>query len=283
MYSELLKTIHTVLAENGETRTLRILNMVNTINYGIRVSEPLVFELKTVICCIKIPIVPAENDIIRIDWGNGDTDSFTSVNLLAHPTTKNAEHRDNIDNTVLGSEVFPIKHPSKRYQEQGTYRIKIYGKVENGKGPFYGWISEITKLITLGEIGITDLTNIFYLGGFTGVISPNWDLSKVTKMNRMFAYSRFSGKIPLNWDVSNVLEMKGMFEGCNSFKQQLNWEFHPDVRNEDMFKYTDREGEETRLRISAKKHRIIGGIIKYSIFVFCGIILSKLCFGIKTT
>lgn len=80
--------------------------------------------------------------------------------------------------------------------------------------------------------------------------------------------------------MSNVLEMKGMFEGCRTFRQYLNWEFHPDIKKDDMFKNTDCD-DESRLYISPKKQRVVGNIIKYSVLAIYGIVLFRLLFRSK--
>lgn len=284
MYPELLRIIHKILAENGETRTLRILNIVNRTNYKIRVPEPLVFDYETVNCYARISVSLTRGDTFTIDWGNGDTELFRSPDYTVPAVFEN----DDIPIIYCsGNDIGPFQHgssyllrPSKRYEKGRIYRVKIYDDRKGGLRIYFLslWAWRIKKIITLGDIGISDLSSMFYYSDFNGIISPNWDVSKITKMNRMFSYSHFSGKIPLNWDVSNVLEMKGMFEGCNTFKQQrLNWEFHPNVKNDDMFKNTDREGEETGQHISAKTQKIIGSIIKYSTFIINNIVLYRLC------
>lgn len=61
----LIRIILTILAENGETRTLTLIKLINYYMNNIRLDEPLVFEhILNKSNAISLPLNNA-----RVDWG----------------------------------------------------------------------------------------------------------------------------------------------------------------------------------------------------------------------
>ena len=109
MYPELLRIIHKILAENGETRTLRILSIVNRANNKIRVPEPMVFEYETINCCARTFVSLTSGDTFTIDWGNGDT------KLIKSPDYTVSAVFDENDIPIVycnSNDIAPFKHGS---------------------------------------------------------------------------------------------------------------------------------------------------------------------------
>lgn len=83
---------------------------------------------------------------------------------------------------------------------------------------FAGCISlEELDVSSLDTSNVTDMSNMFYDCGFTGLDVSSFDTSKVTDMHGMFADCYLLSELDLSgFDTSNVTNMRGMFQGCRS-------------------------------------------------------------------
>lgn len=195
-----------ILAENGETRALTLMKLSKKKLLEKKIMEPVVFEHNST--NLPLPILPLKTCNIKIDWGDGTTGLV------------------NIDT------------PSHVYSRVGTYRVKIYNLLYDTKSRkvgedilqlrgAHGWGDHIMHFISIGRIGITDLSFMFYGSAFNGAISPNWDTSLVTDFSFMFSGAAlFNRPFGYNWDVRNVIKMSFMFSRARSYNQKIgqNWE-----------------------------------------------------------
>ena len=201
MHSELYKTIGKILAQNGETRALTILRMTNAgiSKYLSEIREPIVFDYSHRKISGKRTIYFDDFLYLEIDWGNGEILKIK-------------------DNTSYYFAVIT-------YSEFRIYRIKIWYKPKNRKRiPDFRSIENITNFISIGKLGITDLSGMFHGDeNFNGKISPNWDTSRIISMEEMFyGAEKFNQKIP-NWDTSNVISMSKMFYQAKKFNQNIGY------------------------------------------------------------
>jgi len=223
---------------------------------------------------IALPMYGNVNVIV--DWGDGNSDTYTSDGKHWHT-----------------------------YASEGEYNVTITGHFEHFGNYDEYWIAGIEKLVSVSSwdgLGLTSLEAAFYSASnlvsvpstlpegvtnlshafsfasvFNGNISTwdvssvtnmygmfsstgfnqnigNWDVSSVTNMSHMFYYASFNQDIG-NWDVSSVTDMGWMFDGA-SFNQYIgNWDvssvtnmlamfqhsssFNQDIGNWDVSKVTN--------------------------------------------
>lgn len=136
------------------------------------------------------------------------------------------------------------------YEKDGVYWTTIGGTLTHFGVENYSDIpatdfNQLEKVISFGNIGITNLTNAFMnahklkevptvlpkeittlKGAFKKAYSFNqnigdWDVSNVTNMKYMFISSHSFNQPIGDWDVSNVTNMRGMFMGAKAFNQVI--------------------------------------------------------------
>lgn len=225
LYHNLYEIIGEILAENGETRTLTLLRLSqNIIRKSLSgISEPLIFEY---------------------DAKNWEPEGDYHIDISINDDGGFISYGD-------GQETAFSKENRYRYPGDDIYRVKLYRVdadiIHVGMG--VDTTDRITNFITLGNIGIINLHNMFSHSNFNGKISPNfntsgvkntrsmfennssfnqkighWDVSKVTDMSEMFGNTNFNQPIG-NWDVSNVTDMNNMFVCAYKFNQPIgNWD-----------------------------------------------------------
>ena len=161
---------------------------------------------------LTLPITAQGN--VEVDWGDGSEPS----NSLSH-----------------------------EYEEEGTYKVKVYGKGEFGFGPYntahasklvsiedwgdikvkndgyqFCWCS---NLVDVGDIDISNVTNMSGMFHSTTIFNQDlssWDVSNVTDMGFMFYGATSFNQDISGWDVSNVTIMQSMFNGATSFNRDIN-------------------------------------------------------------
>jgi surface protein len=169
---------------------------------------------------------------------------------LALPIT--AYYQGNVE-VDWGDESEPSNSLSHEYEEEGTYKVKVYGsgmfgfstedfnhgsklvsieywgdiKVKNGGHQFYN----CSNLVDVSDIDISHVTNMslmFYNASNFNQNLSGWDTSKVTGMSNMFNGATSFNQDLSAWDVSNVTDMSYMFQGAtlstaNYDKLLLSW------------------------------------------------------------
>lgn len=155
LYTQIYHNILEILAQNGETRAVTLLKLTSEKNNNITVREPLVIEYEVSKIGQKFSFLIGYVGPYQIDWGDGMVNN----------------REDHI------------------YDKLGVYRIKLYKndkheivvRPTNDKG-----IGGIINFITIGRIEITTLRFMFEKSDFNGIISPNWDTTKITDISCMF-------------------------------------------------------------------------------------------------
>ncbi|MCB2194259.1 MAG: BspA family leucine-rich repeat surface protein [Bacteroidetes bacterium] len=184
---------------------------------------------------------------VTVDWGDGNTESFTS--------TGNKDHT---------------------YTTDGIYSVSISGTLTQFGNSWMGYdnADKVEKVTSFGEIGltslsgafkfadnlievpsqipstITDLSNTFEsaesfdfdisswdVQNITNMASMfmnalkfnqdlgSWNTSNVTNMSYMFYYATSFNQDISEWNVSQVTRMDGLFNGASSFNQNIgNWD-----------------------------------------------------------
>jgi len=154
---------------------------------------------------------------VVIDWGDGLSDSYTTIGLKTHT-----------------------------YVAEGEYEVRVSGSLTGFGENFFR--PNLTKCLSFGNLGLTNLSSAFMnCANFTeapatlpagvtnmssmffGTSSFNqniggWDTSSVTNMFSMFRNSLFNngGSADINdWDTSSVTDMSRMFWISTSFNQNI--------------------------------------------------------------
>jgi surface protein len=117
---------------------------------------------------------------------------------------------------------------SHTYLNDGVYNININGSgiTSTGGQSIISPIIYLTECTSFGEIGLTNLTNIFSDALLLTVVPSTLPtMSIITNMSQMFftsfGTSVFNGDIS-GWDVSNVTNMSGMLLGATLFNQDIS-------------------------------------------------------------
>lgn len=180
--------------------------------------------------------IPLEGNVnVTVNWGDGNTDQYTSAGLKTH-----------------------------FYSISGVYVVKITGQLEH-----FGIVSEwtvrtnaaaLTKVNKFGELGLISLRNAFsYCSNLTEVSAdfPNtvtdisyifntcynfdynidsWDVGNVTNMEGAFLNTDIFNQPLDSWNVSSVTSTRLMFTGALKFNQALNsWDVSSVTDMRDMF------------------------------------------------
>ncbi len=168
---------------------------------------------------IALPLYTNVN--VTVDWGDGNSDTYSSDGKHWHT-----------------------------YASEGEYDVTITGHFEHFGNFDEYWIAGIEKLVSVSSwdgLGLTSLefafygasnlvavpatlpesvTNLSFAFAFASVFNGNistWDVSSVTNMYGMFCSTGFNQNIG-NWDVSSVTSMSSMFYFA-SFNQDIgNWD-----------------------------------------------------------
>ena len=208
LYDNIIVEIIKILAQNGETRSLSHLCMAKKLD--ISIEEPLIFDHviseKDRTFKLRITINPSEK--ITIDWGDGNVEVIENVD-------------DMFQLHVVVRHVYTDFSKSKKYRviiSGSKYSVKHIGHLDN-------WADGITDFKTLGNLGITDLSDLFHnCSEFNGRLSENFNTTGVTDMGYMFCSAvNFNQPFPAGWDTENVRDMRSMFYNAKSFNQPLNF------------------------------------------------------------
>ena len=196
-------------------------------------NAPMVLE-QTITYANQIALVPLNGTVrdVSVDWGDGIIDGPFSNPIEAQHT----------------------------YATPGTYTVKIYATELSRFGAYCRWNDTLTKVVSFGSIGITNLdfafacstglrsvpstlpegvtslTAAFYYSYNFNQDLTGWDTSAVTSFNNMFENAwAFNGDIS-TWDTGSAIYMQRMFTGAGSFNQNIsNWDTHSLVYMNSMF------------------------------------------------
>lgn len=139
---------------------------------------------------IRLPLGYGTVDV-TVDWGDGTSDSYTTYGNKTH-------------NYIL----------------EGIYTVSINGSLDNFGKEGYGAGYKLTKILSFGNLGITNLSYACCNAINLTEVSENIP-SGVTKLFEMFEGASSFNQDISSWDVSNVTDMRAMFEGASSFNQDI--------------------------------------------------------------
>ena len=196
-------------------------------------NAPMVLE-QTTTYDNQIALVPLNGTVrdVSVDWGDGIIDGPFSNPIEAQHT----------------------------YATPGTYTVKIYATELSRFGAYCRWNDTLTKVVSFGSIGITNLEYAFACStglrsvpstlpeGVTNLTAAfyysynfnqdltGWDTSAVTSFNNMFENAwAFNGDIS-TWDTGSAISMQRMFTGAGSFNKNIsNWDTHSLIYMNSMF------------------------------------------------
>lgn len=184
---------------------------------GVELDMVLEFDTSLGDLTIEMPLAGTVD--CTIDWGDGNSDSYTTTGIKTHT-----------------------------YASGGTYTVRVSGTLTQFGSSTVGARPELTKCLSFGEIGLTGLGNAFrncsnltvvpdllpQLSSVTGLASTfrdatsfnydigGWDVSTVTGMFGVFYGATSFNQDISGWDVSSVTSMGNMFRDATSFNQDIS-------------------------------------------------------------
>ena len=193
------------------------------------VTPPLAFEsiwkTTTPFETVTLPYVIGGLYQGRIDWGDGNSETNSSLNKY-HTYQTPGEYRISISGTVTG---FAFNNGGDKNK---IIEILQWGQLRGLNNDFSNMFTGCINLILTG---VTDLPNLYgvtslnqMFRGCTKITTINrideWQISRVNNMNGLFqSCSFFNGNIG-GWDVAPVNNMSFMFDGALQFNQNIgNW------------------------------------------------------------
>lgn len=247
IYDNIILDISKILSRNGETRSLSLLRMTKKL--GSKIREPLIFDhvISGEKKIFRLPLTVNQNESIKIDWGDGEFEDIV-----------------NRDHMCLLHVVVVHKYPD--YPTYKKYRIVISGGKHsvNHIGYCSNWADKITDFITLGNLGIADLSGLFRnCNGFNGRLSENFNTVGVTDMSWMFCGAiSFNQSFPAGRDTGNVRDMRYMFYSADSFNRALNFNTSNVTDMCRMFAYA--ENFNSSLNFNTKNVRYMYGMFSFA-------------------
>ncbi len=156
---------------------------------------------------------------ISVDWGDGNTESFTSTGDKDHTYTTDGIYNVSISGTLtqFGNSWMGYDNADK------IEKVTSFGEIGltslSGAFKFADNLTEVPSQI---PSSVTDLSNTFESAENFDFDISGWDVQNVTDMNEMFRdASAFNQNIG-NWDVSEVKDMTRMFYGASAFNQDIS-------------------------------------------------------------
>ncbi len=159
-----------------------------------------------------------EVDVI-VDWGDGDSDVYTTEGNKPHTYTTEGEYTVTITGSLraFGS-----------YYENSEKLTKVTSwdnlGLENLNYAFYYAMNIIEVPASLPST-VIDIHNMFYFAEIFNQDISTWDVSNITHMGSLFNNAHSFNQDISGWNVSNVQSTSQMFQSANAFNQDIsNWD-----------------------------------------------------------
>ena len=161
---------------------------------GVKPKEPMVLVFDTTLATGTTVTVPLAGTVnVVIDWGDGNSEAFT--------TSGNKTHT---------------------YAAEGEYTVEISGSLT----AFGANVSRpnFTKCLSFGDLGLVSLSSAFRRSA-NFIEAPAYLPLGVQNLSSVFDQAAsFNGDIS-GWDVSSATDVHLMFSGASSFNQDIgNWD-----------------------------------------------------------
>lgn len=172
------------------------------------------YEITTANSKIVLPLGGTVN--VTVNWGDGNTESFTTPGEKTHTYTNTGTYMVSLSGslTAYGENSFAFN----RY----LIKVKNFGNLGLISLKYaFQFANDLVEVPSSLPSTVTDLSRMFYkCSKFNSDISL-WNTQNVTNMSGMFlGASSFNQPIGL-WNTQNVIDMSGMFNDASSFNQPI--------------------------------------------------------------
>jgi surface protein len=247
------------LSEAGCSRTLAMLSCCNKfLNKAIACmhAQPAVMDVQFAPDQDRrflIPFTEAKVVRFKVQWGDGKEDEVTSGTFVTHEYASHGHYVVRLwqmDSTGLDHLGFGQSQPSPSWwrpltklRSLGTLGIRSLSGLFRGAGQFH-------LSIHLNTTAVTDLSYMFSEATFSEATFSeatslnqrigNWNVSNVTNMDGLFLRAHNFNEPLHKWNCSNVTTMKFMFYSAILFDQNIgNWDVSKVKEMEHMFDCAD--------------------------------------------
>lgn len=178
------------------------------------------YEIPTANTQIALPLNGTVN--VSVNWGDGTTESFTTVGNKTHTYTSAGTKTVTITGTL--TQFGNSGYWSTYYYDKINYLTKV--KSWDGLGitsfsfAFFN-ASKLTEVPSTLPNTVTDLSTMFYQASSFNQPIGSWNTVNVTNMSGMFGGAYMFNQPIGTWNTINVTNMSGMFSGARSFNQSI--------------------------------------------------------------
>ncbi len=194
---------------------------------------------------ITIPLY--ETVDVTVDWGDGNSDSYTTAGDKTHNYSSHGEYTVKISGSLtwFGQITSVYSNANK------LVKVSSFGELNltSLRGAFYHAVNLIEvptilpstvtntsfifayastfnhNISSWNTTAVTDMSYMFYNATEFNQDIGEWTVSAVTDMRAMFDHASAFNQDIGNWNVSSVSNMEMMFDGCTIFYQNIgNWD-----------------------------------------------------------
>lgn len=185
-----------------------------------KVGEPpadpdLVLVFDTTLATGTTVTVPLAGTVdVVIDWGDGNSEAFTTSGDKTHTYTAEGEYTVRVSGSLAGfGSVASRPNLTKCLSFGGLGVTSLDGAFRS--------CSNLTETPTSIPSSVTSMSEVFFLASSFNQDIGSWGVSNVTNMGSMFRSAASFNQDISSWNVSNVTDMNNLFNSASDFNQNI--------------------------------------------------------------
>jgi surface protein len=173
----------------------------------------LVFDTSFRDTTVEVPLFGTVN--CTIDWGDGLSDSYTTVGTKTHTYAADGVYIVQVLGTLTGFGANVTRRELRACLSFGEIGLTSLSQA-------FRLCTNLTQVPSRLPVGVTSMSNMFTSSGAFNQDIGGWDTSNVTTFSELFeGASQFNQAIG-GWDTSSVISMKSVFQSATVFNQDIS-------------------------------------------------------------